>query len=217
MAGDDVTQAYPLQWPEGWPRSRGTTSAKFGKVEREYTQHSSYARKKDITMQDAMKRVRSELERLGVNVEDDMVVSTNLRLNLSGLPRGDQGEPTDRGVAVYWQKKGKPMVVLAVDRYDRVRDNLAAIAATLDAMRAIERHGGAQILERAFTGFAALPAPGAAGDWRMVLGPSIETLSEAEARYRELAKLRHPDAPGGGHEKMAELNKAIADARQDLF
>ena len=110
-------------------------------------------------MADAMKRVKYELERLGVNVVDDSIVSTNLKLNLAGLPRGDQGEPSDPGVAVYFQKKSGPMRVIAIDAYRRVRDNLAAIAATLEAMQAIERHGGAQILERAFTGFDALPAP----------------------------------------------------------
>ena len=94
-----------------------------------------------------------------MNVVDDSIVSTNLKLNLAGLPRGDQGEPSDPGVAVYFQKKSGPMRVIAIDAYRRVRDNLAAIAATLEAMQAIERHGGAQILERAFTGFDALPAP----------------------------------------------------------
>ena len=38
---------------------------------------------------------------------------------------------------------------MAIDAYTRTADNLAAVAATLEAMRAIERHGGAQILERA--------------------------------------------------------------------
>jgi len=47
---------------------------------------------------------------------------------------------------------------MAIDIYDTVAGNLAAVAATLDAMRAIERHGGAQILKRAFQGFKALPS-----------------------------------------------------------
>ncbi|KVD37855.1 hypothetical protein WJ41_22830 [Burkholderia ubonensis] len=62
------------------------------------------------------------------------------------------------GVAVYWETRAGARRVMAIDQYTRVADNLAAVAATLDAMRAIERHGGARILERAFTGFAALAA-----------------------------------------------------------
>jgi hypothetical protein len=47
---------------------------------------------------------------------------------------------------------------MAIDIYTRIADNLAAVAATIDAMRAIERHGGAQILKRAWMGLKALPA-----------------------------------------------------------
>lgn len=204
--------AYPLQWPSGWPRSTVRKDGAFGRTEMvTLEQGGGYRQKRDITMHDAMKRVQAELAKLGVNVVDDMIVSTNLKLNLSGLPRGDQGEPGDPGVAVYWQPKKGPMKVIAVDRYYRVRDNLAAIAATLEAMRAIERHGGAQIMERAFTGFTALPEPGKVG-WRAVLGdqPSLDL---AESAYRTLAKKAHADA-GGDHNTMVRLNAAIAEARQ---
>lgn len=199
--------AYPLQWPEGWPRSRGRKAGQFGKQEsRSNGQGNSWKQKADITMADAMKRVKYELERLGVDVADDSIVSTNLKLNLSGLPRGDQGEPSDPGVAVYFQKKNGPMRVIAIDAYYRVRDNLAAIAATLEAMRAIERHGGAQILERAFTGFAALTAPGK--NWWDVLEVKPDaTRAAIETNFRRLAHDRHPDR-GGDHAKMAELNEA---------
>jgi hypothetical protein len=199
--------AYPLAWPQGWPRSRGRKSGQFGKQETTYQQGGgAWKRKADLTMADAMKRVKTELERLGVNVADDSIVSTNLKLNLSGLPRGDQGEPSDPGVAVYFQKKNAPMRVIAIDAYTRVRDNLAAIAATLEAMRAIERHGGAQILERAFTGFAALTAPGK--NWWDVLEVKPDATRESiESNFRRLAHDRHPDR-GGDHDRMAELNEA---------
>ncbi len=200
--------AYPLKWPEGWPRSRGRKAGQFGKTEARPGQ--SYRWKTDLTMADAMKRVKVELERLGVNVADDSIVSTNLKLNLSGLPRGDQGEPMDPGVAVYFQKKGGPMRVIAIDAYHRVRDNLAAIAATLEAMRAIERHGGAQILERAFTGFAALTAP-SKNWWDVLQVRSDADRATIEANFRRLARDRHPDN-GGSHDAMTELNEARAAA-----
>ena len=79
-------------------------------------------------------------------LEGDSIISTNLKLRLDGLPRSDQKEPDDPGVAVYWQRLSKPKKVMAIDLYDRIADNLAAIGATLNAMRAIERHGGALIL-----------------------------------------------------------------------
>jgi hypothetical protein len=203
--------AYPLQWPEGWPRSRGRKAGQFGKTEtKQYESGGSWRSKTDITIADAMKRVNYELERLGVNIVDDSIVSTNLKLNMSGRPRGDQGEPADPGVAVYFQKKNAPMRVIAIDAYHRVRDNLAAIAATLEAMRAIERHGGAQILERAFTGFAALTAPGK--NWWDVLEVKPDASREAiEANFRRLAHDRHPDR-GGSHDAMAVLNEARSAA-----
>lgn len=204
-------QAYPLQWPQGWPRYKGwRTGAKFGTAKHN---EIGVAGKKRLSIADAMKRVAAELEALGArNVRDDAVVSTNLKLNMSGQPRGDQGEPGDPGVAVYWQKAGQPMRVMAIDRYNRVADNIAAVAATLSAMRAIERHGGALILERAFTGFDALPPPQqqvrAPKAWWEVLGVvSNATREQIEAAYRERAKRAHPDA-GGSHAAMAELNAA---------
>lgn len=203
-------QAYPLAWPDGWPRSRGRKSGNFGKRETTYSGDHSWKRKVDVTMADAMKRVKYELERLGINVTDDSIVSTNLKLNLSGLPRGDQGEPSDPGVAVCFQKKSGPMRVIAIDAYTRVRDNLAAIAATLEAMRAIERHGGAQILERAFTGFAALTAPGKSW-WDVLQVKPDATRDVIEMNFRRLARDRHPDN-GGSHEDMSALNEARAAA-----
>lgn len=205
---------HPLKWPEGWGRSRSRTVAQFGTAERKTDeQGGSWLAKSDLTMHEAAKRVRYELSRLGVS-DDDCMISTGLRVNMAGLPRGDQGEPGDPGVAVYWTPKGKTETkVMAIDRYTRVRDNLAAVAKTLEAMRAIERHGGAQILERAFTGFDALPPP---KSWREILnvapGCSLET---AEGSYRQLARKHHPDA-GGDAGQFAEVAGAIAAARKEL-
>jgi hypothetical protein len=95
---------------------------------------------------------------------------------------------------------------MAIDRYERVADNLAAIAATLEAMRAIERHGGAEILDRAFTGFAALPAP--EQPWQTLgLETSRPTRDQVEEAHRRLAMKHHPDR-GGDHDAMARINAA---------
>lgn len=209
--------AYPLKWPDGWPRTpaHARRGGKFNKGERQYStqpgSNHSWVHRKDLSISDATKRVLDELKRLGV-VHGDSIISTNLVLRLDGYPRSDQRAPDDPGVAVYWQKIGDgpgPMKVMAIDQYQRVADNLAAIAATLEAMRAISRHGGGQIMERAFTGFTALPAP----DWRPVLGfPSGAqvTKDEVQARFRALAMKHHPD---NGDEPDAELFGRITEAK----
>lgn len=192
---------HPLQWPEGWKRTQSYS--------RKNAQFKDHGRR--LTVYDGVQRVLDEMEKLGVH-QDDVIVSSNVRLRLDNLPRSGEPKPTDPGVCVYWQKSSKePMRCMAVDRYTEVADNLAAIAATLDAMRAIERHGGAAILDRAFTGFAALPAPAAGRrDWWTVLGlqPSA-TADQIRDAHRKLRSLHHPDRPGTGDEdRMAEINLA---------
>ena len=193
---------YPLQWPEGWKRTqsyqrKAATFSRQGKA---------------LTVFDGVQRVLDELQRLGVH-QDDVVVSTNLQTRLDGLPRSNQARPGDPGVCVYWKPAKSPMRCMAVDRYDEVQDNLAAVAATLETMRSIERHGGAAILDRAFTGFAALPAPaGGKRDWWTVLELS-STASQAEIReaFNRLAREHHPDR-GGTDERMAEIIRARDEA-----
>lgn len=190
--------AYPLSWPTGWKRTEPARQreAKFSKYD------------KRLTLTQGLERVLAELERMGID-KQDVIVSTNVRTRLDGMPRSGEPEPADHGAAVYWQECDGARRVMAIDLYDKVADNLAAIAATLGAMRAIERHGGAAILERAFTGFTALPAPTAARDWWDVLGVHRTTTGpeQIKAVYRVLASRLHPDK-GGSAEKMAELNQA---------
>ena len=212
-------QRYPLTWPAGWPRRTDKrTVARFSTAERR--PGTSWAYRRDVTVAEAIQRVLGELSRIGV-AEGDSIISTNLETRLDGLPRSNQPEPDDPGVAVYWQVIGSPMRVMAIDRYDTVAGNLAAIAATLDAMRAIERHGGAQILERAFAGFDALPAPGATAHWRDVLdvpedsGNRADQLARAKWHYRAMASANHPDR-GGDTARMAEINRAWAEAQREL-
>ncbi|WP_208624220.1 hypothetical protein [Paraburkholderia eburnea] len=167
-------------------------------------------------MFDGVERVLLELSRLGIG-RDDIVISTNLKTRLDGLPRSDQKAPDDPGVAVYWETRKGKRRVMAIDQYQKVADNLAAVAATLDAMRAIERHGGAQILDRAFTGFAALAAPAAGRPWREVIGVSQTECDLAAVRvaFRRRASAVHPDK-GGSHGEMSELNAALAAAEKEL-
>lgn len=151
-------------------------------------------------------------------VRDEIVLSTNLQLRLDGLPRSGQAAPRDPGAAVYWRDPyNQQPRSMAIDRYTKVEMNIAALAATIEAMRAIERHGGAVVLERAFTGFAALPAPITAGmhrDWQVVLELQdllLPTRADIEQAFRRLAAIHHPDR-GGDVARMAEINRARAEA-----
>lgn len=211
--------AYPLAWPEGWPRTEPPcrTHGRFGK--RVTGGSSSWKRLEDLTVHEAVRRVLQELERMGID-RQDTIVSTNLRTRLDGLPRSDQANPADPGAAVYWEERIGARRVLAIDQYSKVADNLAAIAATLEALRAVERHGGARILERAFTGFTALPSPGktARRTWRQVFGFADDanvTAAQLKAQYRALAAQHHPDR-GGSAGLMAELNIAYEQAKKEV-
>lgn len=209
---------YPLAWPVGWKRTPtySRRSAIFGRSER--LGDNAWSTKRRLTVSEAIGRILAELSRMGID-SSKVIISTNVRVRLDGLPRSGEREPTDPGAAVYWTSRQGPRV-MAIDQYTRVADNLAAIAATLDAMRAIERHGGAVILERAFTGFSALPAPVAAGKpWRQVLGFELdETPTEAQVReeYRIARGDAHPDRPTGSHEEFLAVQSAFEAAAREL-
>lgn len=203
--------AYPLSWPSNWKRTGESyrTAARFGKAGGRSGERWIPARA--LTVQEALSRVLTELERMGIE-RDDIVISTNVPTRMDGMPRSGAADPRDPGVAVYWEERAGARRVMAVDRYDRVADNLAAVAATLDAMRSIERHGGAMVLQRAFTGFTALPAPDAKPTWWDILQCSRDASADVvRAQYRRLASDHHPDR-GGDPARMAELNAARDEA-----
>lgn len=185
--------AYPLQWPEGWPRTSSPERARF---------QCRFAQARDGIIR--------QLELMGVG-DWNIVISTNIPLRRDGLPYAGQRDPEDRGVAVFWSDKGEQRVI-ACDRWDRVKDNLRALEKTIEAMRGIERWGSTDIVNKAFTGFAALPAP--AEGWRVILG-NCSTVEEANRQWKKLAFERHPDR-GGSDSEMYELNTAWHQAEKEL-
>lgn len=220
----EAIKAYPLQWPAGWKRTEPTRrrSGNFSKGERRYsdTGGGSWVKYRDLSIADATGRVLAELRRMRI-MDANIVISSNLKTGLSGLPLSKQAMPADPGIAVYWQDNtadGWPRRCMAVDQYDKVEHNLAAIAATLDAMRAIERHGGAAILNRAFTGFTALPAPMTGQKpWREVLGvhPREVDVQRIEELYRIRRGAAHPDK-GGTQETFLAVQAAYEQAAREL-
>lgn len=216
--------SHPLAWPAGWKRTlpQLRRGARFSKGEREYSSApggGSWMRKRQVTVADGCDRIMAALRKMGFN-SWNVVVSTNVPTSRSGMPRSSAREPEDPGAAVYWRKDDADRRnCMAIDQYDRVADNLAAIAATLEAMAAIERHGGAEILNRAFTGFTALPGPGQTSrGWRSVFGwPEGENVSRMalEGAYRTARSENHPDK-GGSAEAFQEVQRAYEQAKAEL-
>jgi hypothetical protein len=210
-------EAYPLTWPEGWPRVEPyeRTRARFNKKvsRRSSTTGYSWKETSDLSIADSIDRVIAELRKFGVEYMEDIIISTNLKTGISGRALSKQRAPEDPGAAVYWQRTGDTeMRVMAIDIYDRVEGNLAAIAATLEAMRSIERHGGAEILARTFTGFIALEH---GESWQSVLHVATDcTLKQCERNFKMLRSRAHPDKEGGSHEAFIELEEAMKKARK---
>lgn len=179
-----MTQAYPLQWPAGKPRTAYPERARF-----------------DISQDRAQTGIMQQIKLLGGS---DPVISTNIELRRDGLPYANRREPQDKGVAVYFTLRGQQMC-FACDRWDFIKDNMQAIHKTIEALRGIERWGSGDMVQQAFRGFAALPAP---KDPHDVLGVRRgATVSEIDAAFREKAKRAHPDA-GGNPADMSELTEA---------
>jgi hypothetical protein len=206
-----VTTAFPLAWPDGWPR----TPAKDRRSWYQLKMHFDTARTKLI----------DELRRMGVS---SLVISCNLALRRDGLhsTQGADNRAEDPGVAVYFTLHDRPMV-MASDLYEATSSNLRSVGLAIEHLRGLERHGGGHMMNRAFAGFTALPPPGGqqetAVDWRKELDITkpMEALGKAtclvicEANYRSKAKNAHADV-GGSNEAMIRLNAAIALARKEL-
>lgn len=206
MTTHDTPEAvprYPLQWPSGWKRTN-TLRRRSG----QFREHGAW-----IGIPAAVARLQRELERLGA---EDLTLSTNLKPRLDGGVVANQGEPGDPGVAIYFRFKGRA-TVFACDGYYRVADNIAAIAAHIDALRRIERYGVGTI-EQAIAGYRALPADTAA-DWRSVFGFAPDehvTAERLQDRYRERAQTAHPDK-GGTDDSMMHINRAREYALSELL
>ncbi|MDE2105828.1 MAG: J domain-containing protein [Patescibacteria group bacterium] len=187
-----MIEAYPLTWPVGKPRKSWPESSRFR-----------------VTLGKAIKEVQAEVSRLGGS---QLVISSNLPLRRDGVPYANASQPKDKGVAVYFTYRKKPMC-FACDRWNRIEDNMWAIACTIDALRGIERWGSGSMVEQAFTGFTALPAP---EQWFQTLGvPADATADEINAAWRRLASEHHPDR-GGDSATMARINQARDQALEGL-
>jgi hypothetical protein len=151
-----MTQAYPLQWPNGRPRTE------LWKRE---------ASRFDSTPDIARRMMLAECDRMGGR---NPIISTNVALRRDGQPYASRKPPEDTGVALYFTRKAE-QVCFSCDRYLEVWENMRAIQKTIEAMRGIERWGAHEVLDQMFRGFTALPSPEAATTappraWWSILG-----------------------------------------------
>jgi hypothetical protein len=187
--------AYPLAWPVGWARTRSPQRARYDQ---------------DRTLAQARSEMINEVRLMGGH---NLIISSNLELRMDGLPRSGQRQPADKGVAVYFNYKGKP-VAFACDRWTTIEDNLWAVKLTVSAMRQIERSGVSELLERAFKGFDALPAPAGATWWSVLDVVENATADEIKTAFKALAKQHHPDM-GGDPEQFMKVATAYEAAKKE--
>ncbi len=204
--------AYPLSWPYGVPRTLPAwrKRARFGK--RRASGSARYVPLDQLTIGDGLHRLRVELERYAAL--EDAVISTNLRMRRTdGHPLKNQPQPDDPGVAVYLPIDGAARCI-PCDRWDRVADNLAAVAYALEALRGLDRWVNDATCRAVFEGLA-LPPPGKTvrRHWRDVLelGNGDVSAEQIRQHYRIIIRDAHPDR-GGSAEAAAEVNRARDEA-----
>lgn len=200
MTKPQIEFAYPVSWPAGRPRTPAH-------ARKEAAWRHGGAR---LTFDRAVGRLSAQIDAITKTGQAwrvlEQTLSTNLQLRVDGRPRRDRGEPADPGVAFYFELDGAPHV-LACNRWSTIPDNVAAIAAHIEALRGQERWGVAD-LRQAFAGHTALPAP---EQWWQVLGVATNaSTAEINRAWRALAAAAHPDR-GGSDAAMARLNAARAD------
>jgi hypothetical protein len=183
MRIENMNSQCPLKWPEGQSRAK-------------YRKGGSVFR---IDFDTAVYDLGNEVDLLGGRYP---LLSTNIDPRL-GLQR-----PSDPGVAIYFEHKGKQKV-FACDTYLGVTANVRAIGITIKALRSIGRHGASDMLERALSAFEALPPP--LDPWKILEIPRGASPVQIDAAFRAMARKHHPDV-GGSTAKMAEINRAREEA-----
>jgi hypothetical protein len=184
----NAPNAYPLQWPAGWPKTSPAQREK-GKFK--------------TTLAGALSALNEQLRMLGAA---KLVLSSNYTLGVE--------KPQDPGVVAYFNFNGTEMAI-PCDRWDRVEHNVKAIALTVEAMRGMERWGAKNMIRAMFTGFKTLMAPGHRPWWEVMGLTQTATKEAATKRYHDLAKERHPDNTGGNPDLMASLNVAWDEAKRE--
>lgn len=134
--GPDAPASFPLAWPDGVPRSAARVRCGLRS-----------------TLSLAVAELADALRLLavdpGVPVED-VVISSNVALAVR--------RPADPGVAVWFGWDGARRCI-AVDRYDRVEENVRGAFEILEARRRELAHAGLAAVRASMAGFSVPPPP----------------------------------------------------------
>jgi hypothetical protein len=200
-------EKYPLCWPVGYPREQRPSRSRFG--------NNPFGKTRD----EIFKQLRLMLS---WKDRENVILSTNIPLKNDGYPYANYKQLSDKGVAVYFRYQNTDTVICC-DKWDKIEDNLWAVAKTIESMRAIDRWGVSDFMKRSFTGFNALPPKQPdkpKREWWQVMtysqkpGNASWDWAGVEAQYKSLAKQRHPDVVGGSVEQFQELSNAFAEAKK---
>jgi len=201
-----VTDAYALAWPEGWQRTPKTDQVDGRYRFKRQVNNGRYTSGEPWTFAAARDAL---IEEVWKHKPSSFVFSSNFQPGRNGPSEGRR-RPEDQAVAIYFRRAGKDYV-MACDRYLEAEGNMRSLALALDAMRTLERHGGGVMMERAFEGFMALPAPLKPHE---LLGvPPDADEKTVRAAWRRKIGDAHPDQGGTG---AAELNAARDDMLRRL-
>lgn len=211
--------AWPLAWPPGWPR----TGAEERLTPKEH--NNSFILARDYLL-NSLRSLRA----------DNVLVSTNVPLTLDGNPYLMYADKPldDPGVAVYFYINKTPYAI-ACDIWEYPKDNMRAIATSLNHLHALEKTGSPHIMLKALKAYCIEEEKVAPREkeeaapknqyedeshrtiawWDVLRVNRQASLTEVEAAFRSLARKAHPDR-GGSPREMAELNAAISEARTEL-
>lgn len=178
----------PLLWPAHLPR----TPAKDRR-------QSAFK----VAPQQAYSELLDEVDRFGGVA---VIISANAPRRRDGRIYSDALDDVieDPGAVVYFTRKGQ-RIAFPCDTFPTIWENLRAIGRTLYALRQIERDGAHQLFNQAFTGFAALPAPGSIPWWTVLGIAPTATPDEINAAFK--TKARELGATGN-EAARADLNVA---------
>lgn len=193
----DVKTEYPLTWPLGYKRAKELKDGLF--------KQSWSSAKEELIRQ---------LELLGA---ERVVISSNRPLstweNARRIAEAERKAIRDPGVAVYFQRKSKDLV-LACDSFDEIWKNVYAIALVIDGIRRSERYEIPGFLDNVFKGFQKL-LPGSYKDpWALLGVKEYSTDAEIDAAYKNQARRFNEAGTEPNPEMMRDLNWARDEAKQ---
>jgi hypothetical protein len=185
----------------------------------------------ELSYAETLKQLERELSYLSARNVVFQLALDEFDIRRDGRPRAD-ARPAHPGVIITFNSKYGPLSYWT-DRYDRWWDNVRAIAESLEALRAVDRHGvSKQGLQ--YTGYKQLP-PAEAGAPRRQMSEqeAAEFVSSAadgwrtaeeilryeecfQSSYKRAAISLHPDRNQGRDADFIKLQEAAAVLKKRL-